>query len=60
MSYGPSPQKCSHGVPLKPGYRCDECRIVSLTESLRWMEKQVKSDRAELDRLLVARGAKAI
>lgn len=49
------PRKCSHGIGFGPGERCDECKIVSLTESLKWMERQVTRDRRQLDELLARR-----
>jgi hypothetical protein len=53
----PLSDQCSHGkLWTEP---CRECRIVSLTESLGWMEKQVKRDRAELDQLLRDRDGEA-
>jgi hypothetical protein len=41
---------CGHGKLWEE--RCDDCEIVSLTDSLSRMEPQVKRDRAKLDRLL--------
>ncbi len=43
------PDQCSHGKLWTEV--CIDCRIVSLTESLKWMEPQVQRDRAELGEL---------
>ena len=46
----PLSEQCSHGKRWSEV--CNECRVVSLRESLGWMEPQVQRDRAELKKLL--------
>lgn len=45
----PLSEQCSHGKTWDEF--CRDCRIVSLQESLKWMEPQVRRDRAELEQL---------
>ena len=45
----PLSDQCGHGKTYDEF--CRECRIVSLQDSLKWMEPQVRRDRAELERL---------
>lgn len=48
----PRDAQCSHGkLWTEP---CQDCRVVSLSESLAWMEPQVQRNRAELEALLAA------
>jgi hypothetical protein len=46
----PLADQCSHGK--RWAEYCRECRLVSLRESLDWMERQVMRDRAEYEQLL--------
>lgn len=45
----PLAEQCGHGKAWSEA--CRLCEIVSLTESLGWMEKAVLRDRARLERL---------
>lgn len=45
----PLTEQCSHGKTWDDF--CRSCRIVTLQESLKWMEQQVRRDKAELAKL---------